>query len=170
MCPGLWVINLPKIDQCKESDFELFDELVKEVNVPHNLRFSLLTRLKFARAFSSLATRRQYICIQLYAFMILVQASTDADDLVVFFNNELEFVILTSVTSGGHCGVLSSLMHMTVDYIVSGSGDVSIDFAGALLSLVSVLVSSTPGSLALKKAGYIPTILPLLKDTEPKHL
>ncbi|KAG0454477.1 hypothetical protein HPP92_023769 [Vanilla planifolia] len=61
-------------------------------------------------------------------------------------------------------------MQKTVDYITSGSGVVSIAFAEALLSLASVLVSSTPGSLALHEAGYISTILPLLKDTEPEHL
>ncbi|KAI0492443.1 hypothetical protein KFK09_026716 [Dendrobium nobile] len=207
LCQGLQVIHLPNIDECKKSDLELLDELVKEKNVPHNLRFSLLTRLRFARAFNSLAARHQYICVRLYAFMILVQASTDTDDLVAFFNNEPEFVselvsllsyesevpemirvlgilslvalchdrarqstVLTSVTTGGHCGVLPSLMQKTVDYIACGSGEVSMVFAGALLSLVSVLVSSTPGSLALQEAGYIPTILPLLKDTEPKHL
>ncbi|XP_020586141.1 E3 ubiquitin-protein ligase UPL1-like isoform X2 [Phalaenopsis equestris] len=207
LCQGLQVIHLPKIGQCKENDLELLDKLVKEENVPHNLRFSLLTRFRFARAFNSLASRHQYICIRLYAFMILVQASIDTDDLVVFFNNEPEFIselvsllsyesevpekirvlgiqslvalchdrslqstVLSSVTTGGHCGVLPSLMQKTVDYILCNSGDVSIVFAGALLSLVSVLVSSTPGSLALQEAGYIPTILPLLKDTEPKHL
>lgn len=207
LCQGLRVIHLPNIDQCKESDLELLDKLVKEENVPHNLRFSLLTRLRFARAFNYLAARHQYICIRLYAFIILVQASTDTDDLLVFFNNEPEFIselvsllgyesevpekirvlgilalvalchdrsrqstVLTSVTTGGHCGVLPSLMQKTVDYIGCSSGEVSIVFAGALLSLVSVLVSSTPGSLALQEAGYIPTILPLLKHTEPKHL
>lgn len=43
-------------------------------------------------------------------------------------------------------------------------------FAEALLSLVLVLVSSTPGSLALQESGLISTILPLLKDTNPQHL
>jgi E3 ubiquitin-protein ligase HUWE1 len=33
-----------------------------------------------------------------------------------------------------------------------------------------MLVSSTPGSLALQEAGFIPTILPLLKDTNTQHL
>ncbi|PQQ11626.1 E3 ubiquitin-protein ligase UPL1 [Prunus yedoensis var. nudiflora] len=48
--------------------------------------------LKFARAFGSLATRQQYACIRLYAFIVLVQANSDADDLVSFFNTEPEFV------------------------------------------------------------------------------
>ncbi|KAG0451466.1 hypothetical protein HPP92_026406 [Vanilla planifolia] len=207
MNQGLQVIHLPKIFKCPESDLELLDKLVKEHSVPYNLRFSLLTRLRFARAFSSLAARHQYVCIRLYAFIVLVQTSTEADDLTVFFNNEPEFIgelvsllsheaevperirilgirslvalcqdrsrqttVLTSVTSGGHSGILLSLMQKTVDYITSGSGVVSIAFAEALLSLASVLVSSTPGSLALHEAGYISTILPLLKDTEPEHL
>ncbi|KAG0454476.1 hypothetical protein HPP92_023768 [Vanilla planifolia] len=78
--------------ECPESDLELLDKLVKEHSVPYDLRFSLLTRLRFARAFSSLAARHQYVCIRLYAFIVLVQTSTEADDLTVFFNNEPEFI------------------------------------------------------------------------------
>lgn len=43
-------------------------------------------------------------------------------------------------------------------------------FAEALLSLALVLVSSTPGSLALQESGLISTILLLLKDNNPQHL
>ncbi|PKA67035.1 E3 ubiquitin-protein ligase UPL1 [Apostasia shenzhenica] len=204
---GLQVIRMPTIDQCHESDLELLDKLVKEEGVPNKLRFSLFTRLRFARAFDSLAARQQYICIRLYAFIVLIQASSDADDLAVFFNNEPEFVnelvsllsyeeevpekirilatlslialcqdrsrqstVLASVISGGHCGVLPSLIQKIVDSITSGSGKISIVYAEALLSLVSVLVSSTPGSLAMQEAGYIPSILPLLKVTDSQHL
>ncbi|GJN40327.1 hypothetical protein PR202_gb29532 [Eleusine coracana subsp. coracana] len=78
--------------------------------------------------------------------------------------------VLSSVTSGGHRGILPSLMQKAVDSIISGSMKWSVIFAEALLSLVSMLVSSTPGSLALQEAGFIPTILPLLKDMDTQHL
>lgn len=204
---GLQAIHIPNISLSNNNDLMVLHQLVKEYKVPHKLRFSLLTRLRFARAFSSITSRHQYICIRLYAFMVLVQASTDADDLAAFFNNEPEFInelvsllsyedeipekirilgilslaalcqgrtrqptVLTSVTSGGHRGILPSLMQKAVETITSGSTKYSVVFVEALLALVSVLVSSTPGSLALQEAGYIPTILPLLKDTNPQHL
>lgn len=204
---GLQVIHIPNISLSNSNDLVVLHQLVKEYNIPPMLRFSLLTRLRFARSFASLTSRRQYVCIRLYAFMVLVQASTDADDLAAFFNNEPEFVnelvsllsyeeevpekirilailslaalcqdrtrqttVLTSVTSGGHRGILPSLMQKTVESITSGSTKYSVAFVEALLSLVSVLVSSTPGSIALQEAGYIPTILPLLKDTNPQHI
>ncbi|XP_038984362.1 E3 ubiquitin-protein ligase UPL1-like [Phoenix dactylifera] len=204
---GLQVLHMPKINCYSENDLELLHKLVKEYSIPPSLRFSLLTRLRFARAFDSLAARYQYIRIQLYAFIVLVQASNDADDMAAFFNNQPEFInellsllsyedeipekiqilgiqslvalcqdrshqptVLSSVTAGGHRGILPSLMHKAVDSITSGSTKWSIGFAEALLSLVSILVSSTPGSLALQEAGFIPTILPLLKDTNPQHL
>lgn len=205
---GLQVIHLPNIGLSNENDIMVLHQLVKEYTIPPKLRFSLLTRLRFARAFGSLTSRHQYICIRLYAFIALVQASIDPpDDLTAFFNNEPEFInelvsllnyedqvpekirilgilalvalcqdrtrqatVLSSVTSGGYRGILPSLMQKAVDAITSGSTDLSVVFVEALLSLVSVLVSSTPGSLALQEAGYIPTILPLLKDTNPEHL
>nr|XP_010929052.1 E3 ubiquitin-protein ligase UPL1 isoform X2 [Elaeis guineensis] len=204
---GLQVIHMPKISCYNESDLALLHKLVEEYGIPSSLRFSLLTRLRFARAFDSLAARYQYIRIRLYAFTVLVQASNDADDMSAFFNNQPEFInellsllsyedeipekiqilgiqslvalcqdrshqptVLSSVTAGGHRGILPSLMHKAVDSITSGSTKWSIGFAEALLSLVSILVSSTPGSLALQEAGFIPTILPLLKDTNPQHV
>ncbi|XP_026392926.1 E3 ubiquitin-protein ligase UPL1-like isoform X1 [Papaver somniferum] len=207
MTEGLQVIHLPNIHTHEESDLELLNNLVSEWKVPPSLRFSLLTRLRFARAFGSLAARQQYICIRLYAFVILAQASHDAEDLAAFFTNEPEFVselvslisyeeavpekirilgiqslvalcqdrsrqttVLSAVTSGGHRGILASLMQKTIDSITSDVSRWSVVFAESLLSLVTVLVSSSSGCSALREAGFIPTLLPLLNDTDPQHL
>ncbi|KAL2483694.1 E3 ubiquitin-protein ligase [Forsythia ovata] len=204
---GLQIIHLPDVNTRKESDLELLNNLVVEYKVPQSLRFSLLTRLRFARGFSSLAARQQYTCIRLYAFIVLVQACGDSDDLVSFFNTEPEFInelvallsyedavpekirilslhslvalcqdrsrqptVLNAVTSGGHRGILSSLMQKAIDSVVSNSSKWSVVFAEALLSLVTVLVSSSSGCSAMREAGFIPTLLPLLKDTDPRHL
>ncbi|KAI3456803.1 hypothetical protein Pfo_013466, partial [Paulownia fortunei] len=204
---GLQVIHMPDVNARKESDLELLNKLVVEYKVPHNLRFSLLTRLRFARALSSLDARQQYTCIRLYAFVVLVQACSDTDDLVSFFNAEPEFInelvtmlsyedavpekirilsllslvalcqdrsrqptVLTAVTSGGHRGILSSLMQKAIGSVVNNSSKWSVVFAEALLSLVTVLVSSSSGCSAMREAGFIPTLLPLLKDTDPQHL
>ncbi|KAG9144120.1 hypothetical protein Leryth_013765 [Lithospermum erythrorhizon] len=204
---GLKVIHLPDIDSIQESDLELLSKLTTDNAVPLKLRFSLLTKLRFARAFRSLAVRHQYICIRLYAFMVLVQACGDSDDLSSFFNMEPEFInelvnllsheddvpekirilslqslialchdrsrqpsVLTAVTSGGHRGILSSLMQKAIDAVINYSLNSSIMFAEALLSLITVLVSSSSGCSAMREAGFIPTLLPLLKDTNTQHL
>ncbi|CAA3019978.1 E3 ubiquitin- ligase UPL1-like [Olea europaea subsp. europaea] len=204
---GLQIMHLPDVNTRRESDLELLNNLVVEYKVPQSLRFSLLTRLRFARGFSSIAARQQYTCIRLYAFIVLVQACGDTDDLVSFFNTEPEFInelvallsyedavsekirilsllslvalcqdrsrqptVLTAVTSGGHRGILSSLMQKAIDSIVSNSSKWSVVFAEALLSLVTVFVSSSSGCSAMREAGFIPTLLPLLKDTDPQHL
>ncbi|KAL0443272.1 UNVERIFIED_CONTAM: E3 ubiquitin-protein ligase UPL1 [Sesamum latifolium] len=204
---GLQIIHMPDVNATKESDLELLNKLVVEHKVPQNLRFSLLTRLRFARAFSSLEARQQYTCIRLYAFIVLVQACSDTDDLVSFFNTEPEFInelvtmlshedavpekirilcllslvalcqdrsrqptVLTAVTSGGHRGILSSLMQKAIGSVVNNSSKWAVVFAEALLSLVTVLVSSSSGCSAMREAGFIPTLLPLLKDTDPQHL
>ncbi|PPD95047.1 hypothetical protein GOBAR_DD07921 [Gossypium barbadense] len=204
---GLQIIHLPNINAHPETDLELLNKLVGEYKVPANLRFSLLSRLRFARAFGSLTSQQQYTRIRLYAFIVLVQASSDTDDLVSFFNNEPEFVnelvtllsyedavsekirilcllslvalcqdrsrqpaVLTAVTSGGHRGILSSLMQKAIDSVISNTSKWSVVFAEALLSLVTALVSSSSGCSAMREAGFIPTLLPLLKDTDPQHL
>ncbi|KAL3503633.1 hypothetical protein ACH5RR_038082, partial [Cinchona calisaya] len=205
--PGLQIIHFPNVNTRQESDLELLNKLVVEYRVPLSLRFSLLTRLRYARAFSSLAIRQQYTCIRLYAFVVLVQAFSDADDLVSFFNAVPEFInelvtllsyedvipekirilsilslvaisqdrarrptVLTGVTSGGHRGILSSLMQKAIDSIVNSSSKWSVVFVEGLLSLVTVLVSSSSGCSAMREAGFIPALLPLLKDMHPQHL
>nr|XP_043627768.1 E3 ubiquitin-protein ligase UPL1-like [Erigeron canadensis] len=204
---GLQIIHLPKINTHEQSDLELLHKLVEEYKVPCSLRFSLLTRLRFARAFSSFSARQQYTCIRLHAFIVLVQACGDTDDLVTFLNTEPEFInelvtllsyedavpekirilslfslvalsqdrprqpmVLSAVTSGGHRGILSSLMQKAIDAVVSKSSKWSVLFAEALLSLVTVLVSSSSGCSAMREAGFIPTLLPLLKNTDSQHL
>ncbi|GMN62344.1 hypothetical protein TIFTF001_031415 [Ficus carica] len=205
--PGLQIIHIPNVNDRPETDLELLSKLVTEYKVPTSLRFALLTRLRFARAFGSFAARQKYACIRLYAFIVLVQAAGDAEDRVSFFNTEPEFVnelvsllsyedavpekirilcllslvalcqdrsrqphVLTAVTSGGHRGILSSLMQKAIDSVTSDTSKWSVVFAEALLSLVTVLVSSSSGCSAMREAGFIPTLLPLLKDTNPQHL
>ncbi|XP_052726153.1 E3 ubiquitin-protein ligase UPL1-like isoform X3 [Vigna angularis] len=204
---GLQIIHLSDIDKRVETDLELLHKLVTEYKVPASLRFSLLSRLRFARAFGSLASRQKYTCIRLYAFIVLIQACADADDLVSFFNAEPGFInelvsllsyedavlekirilclhalaalcqdrsrqqsVQTAVTSGGHRGILSSLMQKAIDSVTSDTSKWSVHFAEALLSLVTVLVSTSSGCSAMREAGFIPTLLPLLKDTNPQHL
>ncbi|KAG6513969.1 E3 ubiquitin-protein ligase UPL1-like isoform X1 [Zingiber officinale] len=204
---GWQVIHLPNINSNIEDDLQIMQKLVRNYSIPLKLRFSLLTRLRFAKAFCSLTARHLFIRVRLYAFILLVQSSNNADDLTTFFNNAPEFIsellsllsyedgipekirilailslvalhhdrtyqpmVLSSVSAGGHRGTLSSLIQKAVDSIINGSMRFSILFAEALLALVSLLVSSTPGSLALQEAGFIPSILPLFKDTNTQHL
>lgn len=204
---GLQIIHFPRVSTCQDSDLELLSKLVADYKVPMNLRFLLFTRLRFARAFQSVSSRQQYTCIRLYAFVVLIQACNDTDDLASFFNNEPEFInelvsllsyedqipekirilcllslvalcqdrcrqpaVLAAVTSGGHRGILSSLMQKTIDSVISEASKWSVAFAEALLSLVTILVSSSSGCSAMREAGFIPTLLPLLKDVDPQHL
>ncbi|KAL2630710.1 hypothetical protein R1flu_015396 [Riccia fluitans] len=203
---GLQVIHIPDLHLRAENDLQLLKALIDQYSVPPNLRFSLLTRIRFARAFASLTSRRQYICIRLLAFTVLLQSNPDHEDLTAFFINEPEFVnelvtvlrcedtvpedirilavlalaaqsqdrprqsnVLTVISAGGHRGILPSLMQKAVGSVTGGTGGCSVAFMEALLSLVTVLVSSSSGCAALREAGLIPTLLPLLKDMNPQH-
>ncbi|KAL9272941.1 E3 ubiquitin-protein ligase UPL1-like protein, partial [Drosera capensis] len=199
-CQGLHVIHLSDINSHSESDLELLHILVKEYRVPPNLRFSLLTRLRFARAFSSLASRQQFTCIRLYAYVVLLQVSGSTDPEPEFINELVSLLsfedavpakiqilallslvalsqnrtrqpaVITAVTSGGHREILSSLVQKAVDCVLHNSSKWSVVFAEALLSLITILVSSSVGCAAVREAGFIPTLLPLLKDANTEHL
>lgn len=203
---GLQVINIPNLQLHTEGDLQLLKQLVDQHQVPPNLRFSLLTRIRFARAFTDVTCRRQYICIRLLAFTVLLQSNPDHEDLAAFFINEPEFVdelvtvlryedtvpedirllavlalaaqsqdrprqsnVLSVISAGGHRGILPSLMQKAIGSITEGTLGCSVAFVEALLSLVTVLVSSSSGCAALREAGLIPTLLPLLKDMDPQH-
>ena len=67
--PGLQVIHIPDLSMHSGSDLQLLKHLLDEYKVLVGLRFSLLTRLRFAIAFLYLDTRQQYNCIHLLALL-----------------------------------------------------------------------------------------------------
>ncbi|KAH7427928.1 hypothetical protein KP509_10G067500 [Ceratopteris richardii] len=89
---GLKIIHLESIQGSDQEVISLFCDLIERYKVPLHLRFPLLARLRFARSFSDLHARRQYLSIRLLAFIILVQLNAHSEDLSAFYNNEPEFV------------------------------------------------------------------------------
>ncbi|MCO5577516.1 hypothetical protein L7F22_031347 [Adiantum nelumboides] len=98
---GLKTIHIEDLPDDNRSDLDLFHDLVKQNKVPNPLRFSFLTRLRFAKSFCNIGTRRQYLSIRLVAFTVLVQSNPDSEDLTAFFNNEPEFI--SELVSLLHC-------------------------------------------------------------------
>lgn len=88
---GMCVIDIPDLHLRKEDDLTILKECVERYNVPPEHRFSLLTRIRYARAFSSPRTSRVYTKISLLAFIVLVQSNDAGDELVSFFTNEPEY-------------------------------------------------------------------------------
>ncbi|RYR42131.1 hypothetical protein Ahy_A08g038588 [Arachis hypogaea] len=163
-----------KLDSEPEDDLLLLKQCIEQHNVPPELRFSLLTRIRYARAFQSPRISRLYSRICLLAFIVLVQSSDAHDELVSFFANEPEYtnelirVVRSEETISGSIRTLvmlalgAQLAAYTSSHdrarILSGS---SMNFAGgnrlillnvlqrAILSLKS---SSDPSSLAFVEA------------------
>ncbi|KAL6012653.1 hypothetical protein ACLOJK_003142 [Asimina triloba] len=88
---NLCVIHVPDIHLRMEDDLTILKQLVDEYNVPLEHRFTLLTRIRYSRAFVSPSTRRMYCGISILAFIVLVQSSDAHDELVSFFANEPEY-------------------------------------------------------------------------------
>ncbi|KAJ1697814.1 hypothetical protein LUZ63_006326 [Rhynchospora breviuscula] len=89
---GLRIIHVPDVNFYKGTDLELLAELIKEHDVPAEMRFAVLTRLRFARAFGSSTDRCRYVCIRLYAFVMLVHAGREHEDVETLLGNEPEFI------------------------------------------------------------------------------
>lgn len=81
---GLQVIHIPDL-HLQPNELVLLKELIDKYQIPSELRFSLWTRIRYMRAFPSLSTRRQYSCIRLLAFMVLMQSSDNHEELGAFF-------------------------------------------------------------------------------------
>ncbi|KAM7259413.1 hypothetical protein ACFE04_015154 [Oxalis oulophora] len=82
---------MPDLHLRKEDDLILLKECVEQYNVPSELRFSLLTRIRYARAFGSPRICRLYSRICLLSFIVLVQSNDSQEELTSFFANEPEF-------------------------------------------------------------------------------
>ncbi|XP_044475509.1 E3 ubiquitin-protein ligase UPL2-like isoform X2 [Mangifera indica] len=85
------VIHMPDLHLRKEDDLSLMKQCVEQYNIPPELRFSLLTRIRYAHAFRSPRIFRLYSRVCLLAFIVLVQSSDAHDELTSFFANEPEY-------------------------------------------------------------------------------
>ncbi|XP_004501671.1 E3 ubiquitin-protein ligase UPL2-like isoform X2 [Cicer arietinum] len=88
---SLRVIHMPDMHLCKEDDLPLLKRCIEQYSVPPELRFSLLTRIRYARAFQSPRISRLYNKICILAFIVLVQSGDAHEELVSFFANEPEY-------------------------------------------------------------------------------
>ncbi|KAL1546797.1 HECT-type E3 ubiquitin transferase [Salvia divinorum] len=88
---GVRVIQIPDHQLQEQDDLSLMKFCIEHYNVPSDLRFPLLTRIRYARAFRSSRICRLYSKICLLSFIVLVQSSDSHDELVSFFANEPEY-------------------------------------------------------------------------------
>ncbi|KAI3942446.1 hypothetical protein MKW98_013098 [Papaver atlanticum] len=87
----LRVIHISDLHTQQEDDLLLLKQCVEQYNVPQEHRFSLLSRIRYARSFCSPSTCRLYSRICLLAFIVLVQSNDAHDEIVSFFANEPEY-------------------------------------------------------------------------------
>ncbi|TYJ35371.1 hypothetical protein E1A91_A05G232600v1 [Gossypium mustelinum] len=85
------VIHMPDLHLQKEDDLLIMKQCIEQYNIPTELRFSLLTRIRYAHAFRSPKICRLYSRICLLAFIVLVQSNDANDELASFFANEPEY-------------------------------------------------------------------------------
>ncbi|KAL4278284.1 hypothetical protein GQ457_03G034450 [Hibiscus cannabinus] len=84
------VIHLPDLHLQEEDDLLVMKQCIKQYNVPTELRFSLLTRIRYAHAFRSPRICRLYSRIAFF-FIVLIQSNDANDELTSFFANEPEY-------------------------------------------------------------------------------
>ncbi|GLJ53784.1 hypothetical protein SUGI_1147870 [Cryptomeria japonica] len=89
---GLQVVHVPGLLLQPKDSIGFLKDLVHKYQIPGELRFTIWTRIRYASAFSSITSRRQYTCIRLLAFMVLVQSSDTHEELGAFFSNDPEFM------------------------------------------------------------------------------
>ncbi|MCL7039483.1 hypothetical protein MKW94_010086 [Papaver nudicaule] len=87
----LRVIHISDLHTQQEDDLLLLKQCVEQYDVPQEHRFSLLTRIRYARSFCSPSACRLYSRICLLAFIVLVQSNDAHDEIVSFFANEPEY-------------------------------------------------------------------------------
>ncbi|KAL8126457.1 hypothetical protein AgCh_013662 [Apium graveolens] len=88
---GAGVIHIPDLHLRKEDDLSLMEMCIKQYNVPPELRYLLLTRIRYAHSFRSSRICKLYSRVCLLSFGVLVQASDSHDKLVSFLANEPEY-------------------------------------------------------------------------------
>ncbi|KAH6837954.1 hypothetical protein C2S53_000423 [Perilla frutescens var. hirtella] len=173
---GVRVIQIPDLQLQEQDDLSLMKFCIQQYNVPSELRFPLLTRIRYARAFRSSRICRLYSKICLLAFIVLVQSSDSHDELVSFFANEPEYTneLIRIVRSEENISGTIRTLAMTAlgaqlaaysasherARILSGS---SISFAGGnrmiLLNVLQRAIISLNNSVDLSSVAFIEALL-----------
>ncbi|KAL1540220.1 HECT-type E3 ubiquitin transferase [Salvia divinorum] len=173
---GVRVIQIPDNQLQEQDDLPLMKFCIEHYNVPSDLRFPLLTRIRYARAFRSSRICRLYSKICLLSFIVLVQSSDSHDELVSFFANEPEYTneLIRIVRSEENISGTIRTLAMTAlgaqlaSYsasherarILSGS---SINFAGGnrmiLLNVLQRAIISLNNSVDLSSVAFIEALL-----------
>ncbi|XP_020547513.1 E3 ubiquitin-protein ligase UPL2 isoform X2 [Sesamum indicum] len=173
---GMRVIHLPDIQLREEDDLSLMKFCVQQYNVPLELRFPLLTRIRYARAFRSSRICRLYSKICLLAFVVLVQSSDSHDELVSFLANEPEYtnelirivrseeIISGTIRTLAMTALGAQLAAYSASHerarILSGS---SISFAGGnrmiLLNVLQRAIMSLNSSADMSSVAFVEALL-----------
>ncbi|PRQ19478.1 hypothetical protein RchiOBHm_Chr7g0217651 [Rosa chinensis] len=82
------LIHIPDLHLLKEDDLKLMGQFIKDYRVPPEIWFSLLTRIRYSRAFRSPRTCK----LGLLAFTVLVHTSDAPEELLSFFANEPDYI------------------------------------------------------------------------------
>ncbi|KAL3034570.1 hypothetical protein AAZX31_02G201900 [Glycine max] len=171
--PSSTVIHMPDLHLRKEDDLSLMKQCTEEFSIPSELRFSLLTRIRYARAFRSPRICRLYSRICLLSFIVLVQSGDAQEELVSFFANEPEYtnelirivrseeVISGSIRTLAMLALGAQLAAYTSSHHRARISGSSLTFAGGnrmiLLNvlqraILSLKISNDPSSLAFVEA------------------
>ncbi|XP_047978963.1 E3 ubiquitin-protein ligase UPL2-like [Salvia hispanica] len=173
---GVRVIQIPDHQLQEQDDLSLMKFCIEHYNVPSDLRFPLLTRIRYARAFRTSRICRLYSKICLLSFIVLVQSSDSHDELVSFFANEPEYTneLIRIVRSEENISGTIRTLAMTAlgaqlaaysasherARILSGS---SISFAGGnrmiLLNVLQRAIVSLNNSVDLSSVAFIEALL-----------
>lgn len=173
---GVRVIHIPDVQLREEDDLSLMKFCIQQYTVPLELRFPLITRIRYARAFRSSRICRLYSKICVLAFIVLVQSSDSHDELVSFFANEPEYTneLIRIVRSEENISGTIRTLAMTAlgaqlaaysasherARILSGS---SISFAGGnrmiLLNVLQRAIISLNNSVDLSSVAFVEALL-----------
>ncbi|KAK9028584.1 hypothetical protein V6N11_025739 [Hibiscus sabdariffa] len=170
------VIHIPDLHLRKEDDLLIMKCCIEQYNVPPELRFSLLTRIRYAHAFRSPRICRLYSRICLLAFIVLVQSNDANDKLATFFVNEPEYtnelirIVRSEETVPGTIRTLSMLAlgaqlaaystsHDRARILSGSSISFTVGNRMILLSVLQKAVLSLEGSSDLSSLAFIDTLL-----------
>ncbi|KAL6511581.1 hypothetical protein OROGR_021178 [Orobanche gracilis] len=173
---GVSVIQIPDLHLRKEDDLSLMKFCIQRYNVPLELRFPLLTRIRYAHALRSSTICRLYSKISLLAFIVLVQSGDAHTELLSFFTNEPEYtnelirIVRSEETISGTIRTLAmtALGAQLAAYsasherarVLSGS---SISFAGGnrmiLLNVLQRAIISLNNPVDLSSVAFVEALL-----------
>ncbi|KAF7724152.1 hypothetical protein EC973_001277 [Apophysomyces ossiformis] len=185
---GINIVTAQMASETEKSDIDIFNDLVKQHNIPSDYHFELANRIRVSRHIADPKVRRQLLIIQFLSIAIMAHtvSETTAQNKVFVYEPHLvnqlaelmhpekmvsydiqTYALYALDAVARHRSKLSEIL---TAFNASANHAFPQEFLDALFTFLSYLLQTQSGAQMLMSAGIIPTLVNIVENHQSVHI